>query len=190
MTIHKIISSGDPEYDELDFSGGEFSYGYIYFLPDGVGFSCIKYYDQTIEYNREDRHSHTYTFNPSGVKLILHNIGTIEVTTSAFSMVENLNEEEDGPDPAMAAKLIAILANIMKIQEAKRKGRNLTSVARIGLSRGLPENVEGEIGEMLSGKRGHLVSQMNQLRQEMGESLAPRVRARARGGKRTTRKRR
>jgi hypothetical protein len=188
MTIHKIISSGDPEYDELDFRDGEFIYGYIYFLHDGVGFSSIKYDDQTIEYNSEEHWSHTYTFNPSGVKLILHNPGTIHIITNGFDMIENLNEEGDAPDPAMAAKLIAILANIMKIQSAKRKGRNLTSVARIGLSRGLPENVEGEIGEMLSGKKGHLVSQMNQLRQETGESLAPRVRAR--GGKRTTRKRR
>jgi len=175
--------SGEPEYDELYFR-----YGYIYFLHNGVGFSSIKHDDQTIEYNRGDRQNHIYTFNPSGIILMVQNTGTIAIITNGFQMIEDLNEGDGGPDPAMAAKLIAILANIMKIQEAKRKGRNLTSVARIGLSRGLPENVEGEIGEMLSGKKGHLVSQMNQLRQEMGESLAPRVRAR--GGKRTTRKRR
>ena len=190
MTIHKIISSGDPEYDDEDFINGEFSHGYIYFLHDGVGVSGIKYDDQTIEYNGGSRWN-TYTFNPSGVELHVHKIGNIQITTNGLYMIDNLNEEGHAwPDAAMATKLIAIMTNIMKIKSAKRAGRNLTSVARIGEALGLPENVEGEIGEMLSGKRGHLVSQMNQLRQNTGESLAPRVRARARGGKRTTRKRR
>ena len=84
-----------------------------------------------------------------------------------------------------------ILKEILYTTANKFMQRNLQSVATIGEEFGLPYNVEGEIGKFLSGKHGHLSAQENYLRQNSGESLAPRVRAskkKTEGGKRTTRK--
>ena len=84
-----------------------------------------------------------------------------------------------------------ILKKLLHTKAIKFMRRNLRSVATIGENRGLPENVEGVIGEFLSGKHGHLVAQQNALKQSLGFSLAPQVRAskkKTEGGKRTTRK--
>lgn len=84
-----------------------------------------------------------------------------------------------------------ILKKLLHTKAIKFMRRNLQSVAKIGENRGLPENVEGVIGKFLSGKHGHLVAQQNALKQSLGFSLAPQVRApklKTEGGKRTTRK--
>ena len=84
-----------------------------------------------------------------------------------------------------------MLKSFLHTKATKFMRRNLRSVATIGKNRELPENVEGVIGEFLSGKHGHLVAQQNALRQKLGYSLAPQVRnpkPKVEGGKRTTRK--
>jgi hypothetical protein len=84
-----------------------------------------------------------------------------------------------------------MLKSFLHTKATKFMRRNLRSVATIGKNRELPENVEGVIGEFLSGKHGHLVAQQNALIQNLGYSLAPQVRnpkPKVEGGKRTTRK--
>jgi hypothetical protein len=66
----------------------------------------------------------------------------------------------------------------------KQRGRNLAVVADLGVHRNLPPTVEGIIGKYLSGKNSSFPSQVNQLKQKLGISLAPR----ARGPTRTKRK--
>lgn len=73
----------------------------------------------------------------------------------------------------------------------KKVARNLQSVGILGSHRGLPENVEGGIGSFISGKRGNLSMQMDEVQQNAGISLARQPRRRARrGGKRTMKKKR
>jgi len=90
---------------------------------------------------------------------------------------ENMSEEKQ-------LLIFNELTNYMITLKLKVKVRpvlnNLTEVARIGKNRQLPANIEGVIGEMLSGKKGHLASQRNQLQQNIGISLAPRVRSKTR----------
>ena len=71
------------------------------------------------------------------------------------------------------------------IRVAKSRGRNLVGLREVGEGLALPENVESHIGSFLSGKTGSTKAQTNKLRQNLGESLAPRA-----GGKRTRRRRR
>jgi hypothetical protein len=67
------------------------------------------------------------------------------------------------------------IIDMINDEYSKRAGRNLISVSRIGKNRGLPHNVEGKIGEYLSGVSGPLTMQQNRLKQDIGISLAPRV---------------
>ena len=71
-------------------------------------------------------------------------------------------------------------------QDAFRKGRELTSVKRVGLAKNLPEDVESVIGQFLTGKKKSTTKgQMDKLKQDTGVSLAPQA-----GGRRkvTTKK--
>ena len=70
-------------------------------------------------------------------------------------------------------------------QDAFRKGRELAAVKELGASKNLPEDVDGLIGEFISGKKGSTKAQMDKLRQQTGVSLAPQA-----GGRRkvTTKK--
>jgi hypothetical protein len=70
----------------------------------------------------------------------------------------------------------------------KYMGRDLTSAKRVGLAKNLPEDVEGIMGQFLTGKKGTTDSQMDQLRQDNKESLAPRPSGRPTGGRRKTKK--
>jgi hypothetical protein len=70
----------------------------------------------------------------------------------------------------------------------KQKGRDLTALKRVGLAKNLPEDVEGIIGQFLTGKKGTTGSQMDQLQQSTGVSMAPRPSGRPTGGR--TRRRR
>jgi hypothetical protein len=66
------------------------------------------------------------------------------------------------------------IIDMINDEYSKRAGRNLISVSRIGKNRGLPPNIEGEIGKYLSGVGGPLTMQQNRLKQSTGISLAPR----------------
>ena len=70
----------------------------------------------------------------------------------------------------------------------RMRGRDLTSVRRVGLAKNLPNELEGLIGEFLSGKTGTIDGQTDLLRKDTGEQLAPRPTGRPRGGR--TRRRR
>ena len=70
----------------------------------------------------------------------------------------------------------------------RMRGRDLTSVKRVGLAKNLPNELEGVIGEFLSGETGTIDGQMDLLRKKTGEQLAPRPTGRPRGGR--TRRRR
>ena len=66
----------------------------------------------------------------------------------------------------------------------RMRGRDLTSVKRVGLSKNLPEDVESVMGSFITGKKGSTKAQMDKLQQEAGLPLAPRA-----GGRRKTRRR-
>jgi len=81
-----------------------------------------------------------------------------------------------------------LVGNDLKEAPAKVQGRDLTSVKRVGLSKNLPEDVESVIGSYITGKKGSTKSQMDQLRQATGESLAPQAGRRTKKSKRRGRK--
>jgi len=68
--------------------------------------------------------------------------------------------------------------------KAKKSGKELSEVQRLGANKGLPENVDSKIGSFLTGKNGSTKSQMNKLKQNSGIQGPPRA-----GGSRKTRKR-
>ena len=70
----------------------------------------------------------------------------------------------------------------------RMRGRDLTSVKRVGLAKKLPNELEALMGRFLSGKKGTIDGQMDQLRQDTGEQLASRPSGRPKGGR--TRRRR
>ena len=70
----------------------------------------------------------------------------------------------------------------------RMRGRDLTSVKRVGLAKKLPNELEALMGRFLSGKKGTIDGQMDQLRQDTGEQLASRPSGRPGGGR--TRRRR
>jgi hypothetical protein len=62
------------------------------------------------------------------------------------------------------------------VQDAFRKGRELTEAKRVGLAKNLPEDVESVIGQFLTGKKKSTTKgQMDKLKQDTGVSLAPRA---------------
>lgn len=67
---------------------------------------------------------------------------------------------------------------------SKKKGKELSEVQRLGMNKGLPENVDSRIGSFLTGKNGSTKAQMNKLKQNSGIQGPPRA-----GGSRNTRKR-
>ena len=69
-------------------------------------------------------------------------------------------------------------------ESPRMRGRDLTSVKRVGLSKNLPEDVESVMGSFITGKKGSTKAQMDKLQQEAGLPLAPRA-----GGRRKTRRR-
>ena len=62
----------------------------------------------------------------------------------------------------------------MRKRKINQRGRDLTSVKRVGLDKNLPNELEGLIGQFLSGKKGTIDGQMDQLQQEKGKPMAPR----------------
>jgi hypothetical protein len=65
--------------------------------------------------------------------------------------------------------------------KAKKAGRELSEVERLGANKGLPGNIESVIGSFLTGKNGSTKGQMNKLKQNSGIQGPPR----AGGGKKT-----
>jgi len=76
------------------------------------------------------------------------------------------------------------LKRVLDTFKAKKSGKELSEVQRLGANKGLPENVDSVIGSFLTGKNGSTKSQMNKLKQNSGIQGPPRA-----GGSRKTRKR-
>jgi len=77
------------------------------------------------------------------------------------------------------------LKRVLDTFTAKKAGKELSEVQRIGANKGLPENVDSVIGSMLTGKNGSTKAQMNKLKQNAGIQGPPRA-----GGTRKRRKHR
>jgi len=79
------------------------------------------------------------------------------------------------------------------VQDAFRKGRELTGVTRLSVDRNLPPDVQDTISSFLSGETGTTGSQMDAMQQKLGKSLARRPSGRPSGqpkkGGRTRRRR-
>ena len=177
MGIRFIITDANEDDFTIDQNVGR-DLGCIFFATDDVmeGIN-LKYDGQYIEHIAASR-SHgfaTYKFSPSNVILELSEIevsircGGIRI--HQFMIEEGVpNNTNDLKD--FLAALIAIQANAYK--------NNLQSVKKVGSAKSLPENVEGRIGTFLSGKTGALITQENKLNQNMGISLAPRIKRKTR----------
>jgi hypothetical protein len=79
----------------------------------------------------------------------------------------------------------------MKAIKGRQMGRELTGVKEVGLAKNLPNELEALTGQFLSGKKGTVDGQMDQLRQDTGEAMAPRPSGRPEkpmGGRRKTKK--
>ena len=147
----------------------------------------------TVGYNDSDdlkikigRDVTTYTFS-SGLSLDLPDI----------EYWENHNYNNTGDVPfsvAMQPYLFfdshIALGELKKLKtrldsfKAKKAGKELSEVQRLGTYKGLPENVDSRIGSFLTGKNGSTKAQMNKLKQNSGIQGPPRA-----GGSRKTRKR-
>lgn len=67
------------------------------------------------------------------------------------------------------------LKRVLDTFKAKKSGKELSEVQRLGTYKGLPENVESKIGSMLTGKNGSTKAQMNKLKQNSGIQGPPRA---------------
>jgi len=108
-------------------------------------------------------------------------------------IVENKTDSiGDGPDEDYMGFIEKIttenfihIKDVMERLITQRRMRNMAGLGVVEEGLGIPENIGSRIGLFLSGEKGSAASQMNRLRQKMGESLAPRA-----GGRRTRRRRR
>lgn len=148
----------------------------------------------TVGYNDSDdlkikigRDVTTYTFS-SGFALELPNIKYWE------NHNYNNTGDVDGFSISMQPYLffnsnieLGVLKQLKRVLDtfiSKKKGKELSEVQRLGMNKGLPENVDSRIGSFLTGKNGSTKAQMNKLKQNSGIHMAPRA-----GGSRKTRKR-
>jgi hypothetical protein len=150
--IKFILNDNIHEMDTMEFMNDMFT---------------LVYAGQYIEYNGVD----TYTFSPSNVSMTFDNsqqpgIISINSPTFRFKQQHRLDNNLD--------TLKAFLNKLI----VKQQHSELNSVSRIGKNRNLPRNVDSVIGSFISGKKGYIPSQKNQLKQNMGISLAPRVKGR------------
>ena len=147
----------------------------------------------TVGYNDSDdlkikigRDVITYTFS-SGLSLDLPDIEYWEN--------HNYNNTGDVPftvsmQPYLFFDSHIVLGELKKLKnrldsfKAKKAGKELSEVQRLGSYKGLPENVDSRIGSFLTGKNGSTRAQMNKLKQNSGIQGAPRA-----GGSRKTHKR-
>lgn len=77
------------------------------------------------------------------------------------------------------------LKRVLDTFTSKKAGKELSEVQRLGIHKGLPENVDSRIGSFLTGKNGSTKAQMNKLKQNVGIQGPPRA-----GGSKKTRKHR
>lgn len=189
MGVHFIITDANQAdfTDEQDVGRDP---GCIFFATeDEMEGINLKYEGQHIEHieHRAYRqnsapfnmvHIDKYKFTPSNIVLRVSR-GEVLITVSGIKIdlfmigvhgddyTDHLNDFLGG--------LISSQANTYK--------NNLQSVKKVGSAKSLPENVESRIGTFLSGKTGPLVSQENKLNQNMGISLAPRIKRKTRKSK-------
>jgi hypothetical protein len=209
MPIYDIVTSDNVErkyWDKEEYEDYDFFHdilpGQLYFrtnsnpIDDGnVSGLTVVTSDQMIQMTKHEtmpyKEEIAYIIKPSGISIELDifrgdRVGYIRIKGPSFYMYDSLDDEN-----------VETIFNEFKSHMAKlitkKVGRNVGSTLALETLKGLPKNVGGKIGEMLSGKKGHLESQMNQLKQNVGIPLAPRVRAAKgsplAGGKRRTRKR-
>lgn len=191
ITNHSILFSteipeDDPEDDLQHFSEDGFIGYRIPFLNDTIDNTE---WEDGATYN-------TFVFKKSNIKLEMQNDSdeyspTLDLHVNELQLIHDNIYSPGGTETY--DEILKELKAFIKVIKSKEMGRNLLGVARVGEKRKLPENMEGRIAEFLTAKRGHIVSQMNQLQQNAGIQLAPRVRAampkqRQLGGKRRTQK--
>lgn len=155
---------------------------------DGHGTTIIVgYNDSDAVGKREGHDSEIYTF-PSGLTFTLPSIeywenhnynNTGDVPGFDVTMNPSLHIYDHIKMGALK-KLKKTLDNIVR----KQVGKELSEVQRLGMNKGLPENVDSRIGSFLTGKNGSTKAQMNKLKQNSGIQGPPRA-----GGSRKTRKR-
>lgn len=215
MPIYDFVTSDNveekyldnEEYEDYDFFD-DIVPGQLYFrtnsnpIEDGgpSGFT-VETSGQMIQMTKDETQSFkkgiAYKIEPSGITIELDmftgdgmdGIAYIYIKGPSFYFYDRLDERNIetifNEFKSHMTKLIAPWA-------AKKAGRNVGSTLALETLKSLPKNVGGKIGEMLSGKKGHLESQMNQLKQNAGIPLAPRLGAAKAsplaGGKRRTRK--
>lgn len=119
----------------------------------------------------------SYFFLPSLMRVLVDRdmlIVTNENMTFSFTARFSVDEAED-------------LSNLLKEkfeENVRSRGRNLMGVKTALMQRkNLNPNVLAHIASFSTGKNGTLATQTNELKQNLGEQLAPRV-----GGRRSTRK--
>ena len=178
MGIQYIITDANEDYFTDDQNVGR-DVGCIYFATeDEMEGINLKYEGQHIEYiaPSERYRPDTYKFKPSNVVLEVFPFA-INIRCSGIAIHQFM---EDGIHDTYDLK--GFLASLISLQANAYKN-NLQSVKNIGQAKSLPHNVEDKIGTFLSGKTGPLVSQENKLNQNMGFSLAPRVKRKTRKAK-------
>jgi len=189
MGIHYIITD-ENEDDFTEEQGIGKDFGCIFFATDdemeGIN---LKYNGQHIEHIEHLRYrqnsapfnlvrTDTYKFTPSNVVLQV-SPSIVNINCNGLK-IEQWMTGADGD--AYTDHLNDFVASLIAIQANSYK-ENLQSVKKVGEARGLPHNVEGRIGTFLSGKTGPLISQENKLNQNMGISLAPRIKRKTRKAK-------
>ena len=187
ITKHSILFSTEvPEDDPED--------DFPYFNQDAFIGYRIPFLNEVIINNEEERDGITYntvTFKNSNIVLKMQDDSDeyspiFDLTVNGLHLIHDTIYSINGPETY--EEVMNGLKGFIKVLNAKEAGRNIIGVARVGKNRQLPENVEGVMAEFLSGKKGHIVSQQNQLQQNVGIHLAPRVRPpkNKEGGKRRT----
>ena len=186
----RFIITGANEDDFTDEQNESRELGCIFFatllhthdiMEDPVEGINLRYDGQHIEHRQSGSFPfvyHTYKFTPSNVVLELSNI-EVNITCGGITISQFMT---DGDIDGYIDHLIQFLADLILVQANAYK-KNLQSVKEVGEAKKLPHNVEGRIGTFLSGKTGPLVSQENKLKQNMGISLAPKIKRKTRKSK-------
>jgi hypothetical protein len=170
----KILFSADIIAGKLNIDVRDF---------EVMGFYIV-YENQSIEYNRLNDNVDEYNFKPSNTYLrISHGWCNIGPTAFIYTGATNFHSKYIYTCDELNPKLNE-LRRFLDILIAKQRGRELTSVLRVGKNRGLPFNMECLIGTYITGKPGTVKAQSNRLQQNAGIHIAPRLA----GGKRKTRK--
>lgn len=169
MTIFDIRIPGDH-----NFTGGYYDNVSIQLVTsrDGEDIIMLPAEGFTITY-KNDRGVDIYKIIQAGIRIEINedydvNVNKIDISSGFTRIYETYRDTLKGK--------VRMLQKFLQNLIVKQRGREVLALKNVGSKTKLPHNVEGVIGEMLTGKKGHIVSQTNQLRQELGEHLAPQVR--------------